>query len=42
MGWGLMRLGDVYLEITHIPFGGGLDDTVITAARRLVPVPLSR
>ncbi len=42
MGWGLVRLGDVYVEITHIPFAAGVDDTFVAAARRLVPVPLSR
>jgi hypothetical protein len=39
MGWGLVRLGDVYVEITHIPFAGGVDDTVVQAARRLAPAP---
>lgn len=40
-GSGYMRVGDVYIEVKRSPFGDGVDATVVAAARRLVPVPLS-
>jgi hypothetical protein len=39
MGWGLLHVGDVYVEITRFRFAAGVDDAVVAAARQLAPVP---
>ncbi len=38
MGWGELRVGRVYVQITRVPFSGGVAD-LLAAARRLVPAP---
>jgi hypothetical protein len=37
MGWGELRVGDLYVRVTRVP--SGVDRTVIDATRRLVPLP---
>lgn len=37
MGWGELRVDDLYVRVTRVP--SGVDRTVIDAARRLVEVP---
>jgi hypothetical protein len=39
MGWGETRIGDVYVQIKRSPFSPVDDDTLVAAARQLVPVP---
>jgi hypothetical protein len=39
MGWGETRIGDVYVQIMRSPFSPVDDDTLLAAARELVPVP---
>lgn len=39
MGWGELRVGDVYLQIMRSPFSPVDDDTLLAAARQLEPVP---
>ena len=39
MGWGELRIGDVYVQIKRSPFSPVDDDTLLAAARQLVPVP---
>ena len=37
IGWGELRVGNVYVQITRAPFSGGSDDLLVAAARQLVP-----
>jgi hypothetical protein len=37
MGWGELRVGDLYVRVSRVPTG--VDPTILDAARRLVPVP---
>jgi hypothetical protein len=37
-GWGQLRVGDVYVEITRFPVAGS-EDLVIAAGKQLAPVP---
>jgi hypothetical protein len=39
MGWGELRIGDVYVQIKRSPFSPVDDDTLLATARQLVPVP---
>jgi hypothetical protein len=39
MGWGELRIGDVYVQILRSPFSPVDDDTLVAAARQLEPVP---
>jgi hypothetical protein len=39
MGWGELRVGDVYVQIRRSPFSPVDDDTLLAAARQLVPAP---
>jgi hypothetical protein len=39
MGWGELRVGDVFVQIMRSPFSSVTDDTLLAAARQLVPVP---
>jgi hypothetical protein len=37
MGWGELRVGNVYVQITRAPFSGGSEDLLVAAARQLMP-----
>lgn len=39
MGWGELRVGNVYVQITRFPFSGGGDVLLVAAARQRVPAP---
>ncbi len=39
MGWGTLRVGDVYVQVIAAPLGGGASDRIVDFARSLVPVP---
>jgi hypothetical protein len=39
MGWGELRIDDVYVQIMRFPFSTVDDDTLVAAARQLEPVP---
>jgi hypothetical protein len=39
MGWGELRIGDVYVQIKRSPFSPVDDGMLLAAARQLVPVP---
>jgi hypothetical protein len=39
MGWGELRVGDVYVQIMRFPFSSVADGTALAAARQLAPVP---
>jgi hypothetical protein len=37
MGWGELRVGDLYVRVSRAPTG--VDPAIVAAARELVPVP---
>jgi hypothetical protein len=39
MGWGSLRIADVYIQVVAAPLGGGVGDQVVDFARNLVPLP---